>query len=395
MRTLVAAALAVAATATANVDLRKRDWKLIGRAPATATKSFSVAMPMRDFPGLEKKLLEISDPYHPTYGQWLTWEEADAYTATPKAIKDEVYAWATSTGAQCEVLAESLRCVGTVASIESLLSTELSQYVHKTKGAKIIRSSAPATVPDSLIGKVVMVTGLKQFPVPRVGSVRPFEVITAVGDVDYSIVPQTLTALYNVTSVDGTTSSTQAPIEFQGYPAFVQSDLDTFLTSVGGKKFTIPASQIIGTFSADPAAESTLDEQYIGAVGAGNNNWYWTERWVVLVAALGRYRHRPGRPLSRLCLGRPLAHPQRLAVRVWPAPADPEAVPVCAVHELRLVSDVGAGVGRGRASTQRAGPHSRTRPRPTHAGTSWTSATSARVWHHVRISQCPRAVSSL
>jgi len=175
-------------------------------------------MPMKDFPGLERSLLEVSDPDHARYGQWLSQEEADHFARTPFHIAKEVRAWAESTGASCKRLPESFKCTGSVAQIERLLSTELSVYGHTQTGKTIIRTSAPATVPDHMTGKVVMVTGLRQFPVARAGSVRPIEVIRALGDVDYSIVPQTLIGMYNVT-LDGTAKSTQAPVEFQAYPA--------------------------------------------------------------------------------------------------------------------------------------------------------------------------------
>jgi hypothetical protein len=75
------------------------------------------------------------------YGQWLSKEEADALTATPAAIADEVHEWATSTGATCKRLPEAFKCQGTVRSIEALLKTELSEYGHKKTGDKIIRRS--------------------------------------------------------------------------------------------------------------------------------------------------------------------------------------------------------------------------------------------------------------
>jgi tripeptidyl-peptidase I len=276
---LLIAAVFAASVAYATGYSLNADWKLVGPANKDAMKTFSVAMPMRDFPGLEKELLEISDPYNKRYGQWLTAEEADAFAATPKDIADEVHAWAQSTGATCTRLPESLKCAGSVASIEALLSTELSEFVHKKLGHRVIRTSAPATVPIELEGKVVMVTGLTRFPIPRLGNSRPMDILKAISAplADYAIVPETLTNLYNVTTVDGTNSSTQAPVEFQNYPGYVQSDLDTFTKNVGVADFTIPSNQFIGPYAPNAQAESTLDEQYIGAVGEGNQNWYWTE----------------------------------------------------------------------------------------------------------------------
>lgn len=52
--------------------------------------------------------------------------------------------------------------------------------------------------------------------------------------------------------------------------------VDTFAQQSATSDYTIPASNIIGAFSPDAQAESTLDVQYLGALGAGNTNWYWT-----------------------------------------------------------------------------------------------------------------------
>ena len=55
-----------------------------------------------------------------------------------------------------------------------------------------------------------------------------------------------------------------------------RSDLNTFLKDVGAPAYAIPTGQIIGPFAPDPSGlESCLDEQYIGAMGRGNTNWYW------------------------------------------------------------------------------------------------------------------------
>jgi hypothetical protein len=122
-----------------------------------------------------------------------------------------------------------------------------------------------------------MVTGLTQFPVTRLGSHRPIETVKALADVDYTVVPETLQAFYNISSWDGASQSTQAPIEFQGYPGYVDSDLQSFLQDSAVPAYTIPAAQVIGPYAPSAGAESDLDEQYIGAIGRGNTNWYWTE----------------------------------------------------------------------------------------------------------------------
>lgn len=275
---MVFAASAAVAVATSPMPERMRGWKKVGAAQKDAQKTFSVAMPMGDFAGLEKALNEVSDPYSPKYGQWLSKQQADAYTATPKKIVDEVYDWATSTGARCVKRTESLKCAGSVAQVESLLDAELATYVHTETGNTVVRTTAegPGSVPESLKGKVLMVTGLSQFPVKRLGALRPIEVYRAQAT-DYAVVPETLQMFYNVTTGDSAAASSQGPIEFQGYPAIIQSDLTQFAANVALPNWTIPAANTIGPFAPGAGAESALDEQYIYAMGPSNTQWYWTE----------------------------------------------------------------------------------------------------------------------
>jgi tripeptidyl-peptidase-1 len=245
-------------------------------------------MVMRDFPALERTLLDISNPHSANYGKWLTKAQADALTATPEPIAKEVFDWATSTGATCTRHPESWKCEGSVASIEQLLDAKLDYWQHKTdkSAPKLIRTSMakPGAVPASLEGKVTVLTGLTQFPMgQRAGTARPAGYTKAAGglrgkagDTDYSVVPETLRILYNATD-SGSAASSVGPIEFQNYPAVIQTDLDTFATNTGLKKWTITPAHTVGPFTPGAGAESALDEQYVVAMSPESTQWYWTE----------------------------------------------------------------------------------------------------------------------
>jgi len=254
-------------------------WKNVGRAQATDKKTFTVGMVMRDFPALEAKLNDISNPFSPNYGKWLSKAQADALTATPNDIATEVYSWATSTGADCTRQPESWKCTGTVSQIEELLDAKLDYWLHKTLGDKIIRTSMdkPGSIPDRFVNKITILTGLTQFPMGhRTGTMRPQAVYLGQSDTDYSIVPETLRILYNATD-NGSNNTSAGPIEFQGYPAVIQTDLDTFAKNVGIPDIIIPKENIVGPFQPGAGAESALDEQYLVSLSNSVERWYWTE----------------------------------------------------------------------------------------------------------------------
>ena len=137
---------------------------------------------------------------------------------------------------------------------------------------------APGSIPSSLAGKVTIMTGLTQFPMgQRTGAVRPESAYRA-QDTDYSVVPETLNILYNHQGADDSSSAVSAgPIEFQTYPAIIQTDDDTFAKNVGIPAWTIPQNQTVGTFNPGAGAESALDEQYVVAMAPAASKWYWTE----------------------------------------------------------------------------------------------------------------------
>jgi tripeptidyl-peptidase-1 len=95
-----------------------------------------------------------------------------------------------------------------------------------------------------------------------------------------SVVPETLINMYSLSGHSGSSSMVQSAVEFQALGAFEQSDLTTFISNTGVASFSVVKD--IGPFDpTSPQAESTLDVQYLGAIGAGNTNWYWTEAdWI-------------------------------------------------------------------------------------------------------------------
>jgi len=111
----------------------------------------------------------------------------------------------------------------------------------------VIRASAPLSIPANMSGRVLMVTGLVQFPSPRFGSMRGLAgdaVAAATNFSDLWTVPQTVLSAYNVT-LDGNNASSQAPVELQGLQAYLPSDLQQFQASVGSLSYRISPSHII------------------------------------------------------------------------------------------------------------------------------------------------------
>lgn len=122
------------------------------------------------------------------------------------------------------------------------------------------------------------ISGLSMLPAERYGRSRVLDMAGSSTDAPQgsklSVVPETLTNLYNLDSGKGSSKVTQGAVEYQGAPAWSETDLTTFANNTGIAPFSVSHT---GPFnSLQPFAESTLDVQYLGAVGKGNTNEYFT-----------------------------------------------------------------------------------------------------------------------
>jgi tripeptidyl-peptidase-1 len=73
-------------------------WQRLSAAPADHIIHLRIGLPQSRFDELEKHLYEVSDPYHPRYGQHLSKAEVDALVAPKKESLDLVDEWLASFG---------------------------------------------------------------------------------------------------------------------------------------------------------------------------------------------------------------------------------------------------------------------------------------------------------
>lgn len=139
--------------------------------------------------------------------------------------------------------------------------------------------------PDSVLaGKVNFISGLSMLPAEHYGRSQVLDLggsssTGAPQGSKLAVVPETLSALYNLDAGKGSSKVTQGAVEYQGAPAWSESDLKTFISNTGVPAFDVSHTGPFNTLQ--PFAESTLDIQYLGAVGTGNtNNYFTTSTWM-------------------------------------------------------------------------------------------------------------------
>ena len=143
------------------------EFKLVGRAPAASLMTFTAALPMGDFAGLDKTLIDVSDPKSPNYGQWLSQEDVLARVNPDADIRAEVRTWLEGAGASCIDWPSSLRCTAPASAVETAFKTQVSQYTQSGKTLFRVAPTASFTYPAQLSGKLLFVTSVFDFPTKR------------------------------------------------------------------------------------------------------------------------------------------------------------------------------------------------------------------------------------
>jgi subtilase family serine protease len=172
---MIAGALALGIPAAHAADGPSRD-TLAGTRPAWATATADrgaasdsaqvtarVYLAGRDAAGLARYARAVSDPSSPAYGQYLSAQQAQTRFGATAAQVDAVRAWLTSAGLKVTgVTRHYVAVTGDVAAAEKAFGTQLHNY---TKGSNTYRApSSTASVPASLDGAVLTVTGLDNAP---------------------------------------------------------------------------------------------------------------------------------------------------------------------------------------------------------------------------------------
>jgi tripeptidyl-peptidase-1 len=203
MRSVFAAAIACGAAFAAphheTLTFTEAEFVADIASPAQADErvSFSAALPWSNFDLLEARLLDVSDPTSPNYGEWMGQEEVNALTAPPAASRARASAFLAASGADCVDLPHSLACTAPVSAVNALFSTTITAFAHTARGGKRVlrvHPDTPYSFPDGLRGSVEFVTNLVDFPTVRRKMGKTHSVKSAA--VDYSITPETLVALY-------------------------------------------------------------------------------------------------------------------------------------------------------------------------------------------------------
>lgn len=148
-------------------------WTRRSAAPDAQPVTLHFALTKRDQPGLEARLMELSNPSHPSYGQWLSRSELAEYNAPSFDTKRAVHGWLASHGVVAEEDlsrrsseeddSNTLKVrVSAKKAREMLGGADFAVYEHRDTGEQRLTTSS-YSLPRDVVDHVDTIFGLGYF----------------------------------------------------------------------------------------------------------------------------------------------------------------------------------------------------------------------------------------
>ncbi|OAQ95772.1 hypothetical protein LLEC1_00392, partial [Akanthomyces lecanii] len=247
-------------------------WVATGAADGAAVIKAQIGIKQNNIKGLQDKLADIADPNSPNYGQWLSKEEVDKYSAPAEADVAAVKAWLADSGITDVTMPTNdwLEFSVPVSKMESLLGSKYEWFVHLETGEKVPRTkqfSVPQNL-HNLIDVVTPTTVLYHNMGPSVHSSPQAAGASGLTS------PASIKSAYNV-DYKGTGNTVVGTTGFLGVGASHEDYANFGSQFSPGLKDFRDVSINGGSNSDDGSAlEGNLDTQYCGALASPNPSQY-------------------------------------------------------------------------------------------------------------------------
>lgn len=174
-------------------------------------------------------LEDVSNPFSPSYGDYLTTEEVRDMMSPEKSSRDYVCDWMSDRNMSCYDGGDYMSCVGNVSDVENVFDVDLKYYM-SDDGVVVTRSSTDYTVPSDLTFLVEWIDGLSNhlFPLRTTKNTTSLpNSILYPADTGY-FSREVAERLYSLGDALVTNGSSAAAVEFQD-GGYTQSDVDATL----------------------------------------------------------------------------------------------------------------------------------------------------------------------
>lgn len=119
-----------------------RGWTAVSRAPDSQLINLQIGLKQRNQDILEQHVVEVSNPYHARYGQYLSAAEINDLIAPSDDTVDLVHAWLLEHDISAATLSPTkdwIHVVLPVEKVEELLNTTYSLF-HHSDGSTLVRA---------------------------------------------------------------------------------------------------------------------------------------------------------------------------------------------------------------------------------------------------------------
>lgn len=138
-------------------------WKHLGPASDTAKLSLSIALKQPGLEELRKRLDQISNPSHQTYGAHLSKDEVHQYRQVSASAVDTVLSWLQDNDVTEFAVEDAwVNFNATVADVNTLLSCTMSRY-QVTGTLDVLYRALEYSLPEELLDSVDYVYPVTQF----------------------------------------------------------------------------------------------------------------------------------------------------------------------------------------------------------------------------------------
>jgi tripeptidyl-peptidase-1 len=265
-----------------------RDWKRVashqGEMNLNEVQKMHIGLKRNNMKQLDSIFWDVSNPESENYGEHLKHEQMRDLISVGPAGLAKVTAWLKENGIEEYTVARHEDAIAfdlTAEKVQKLLKVQFKTYQNTVNKRRVNRAVSKVTIPDALAPFVETVSGHRGFPF--VLNKEKKNVMTKnLGSESQNITPKLLYKMYNVTSFPTTPNGShniQSFAQFQGQSVNPQ-DLKTFCNDLaptlenGDCKIAHYANGI--NHGSQAGVESSLDSEYITAMGRGTETWAWT-----------------------------------------------------------------------------------------------------------------------
>ncbi|KAK7024068.1 subtilisin-like protein [Favolaschia claudopus] len=239
-----------------------------GAAPANKALKLRVNLVQNDIAGLERALNAASFPESPSYGQWLSKEDVEAFARPSEETTAAVTQWLSSHGVESTTLTPAgdwISFTVPVSKAREMLNAEFSVFTHIDSGKESIRT-LEYSLPAELAAHINLISPTTSFSRPmRAGPVMsftdatiPLPDATPAASCNATITPSCLQALYNIPTTPATNKNNAIGVAGFSNQFANQADLTQFLSAL---RPDMPSSTSFSLTSVDGGTNSQTQSQ--------------------------------------------------------------------------------------------------------------------------------------